>query len=549
MRRRVLTGGSAKVPGIIDVQDTQACDVVFYNPDIDDLIIRRDEKDWQENETPVGIVVIPASHGVLKDGSGTVNHCGVISIVNMSTLTPENGIEDAYTIEYGGYGTNITGKADGLQRYDSVTNGLQDYRGLISIPIQSSKNEVPSVDNPTGTVENPYKDTNTALSKERNEEYGSDASKCTSDFKGIVNTKILTDLAKSSWKTSKDLVYPNNVVTSAACCCGRFKTIGTKSFAECSTEELKKGTQFWYMPAAGELCYIIPRLYDIEDTISKLKTTYGIGCPILSSVIQIWSSTEYGATEAHRWNYNIKYIDGLNKYNSMIVRAFMQLAPPIEYEFVDMGLSVDWCTCNIGARSPEEYGWYFMWGGIIPYNSNRIPVKGGDAVKLDYTTCPYWKSGNGTSSKWSKYTAQASSYSSTGKYDNKFILEPEDDAACIHLGGDWRMPTADEFQELIDACNMDLVVNYNGTGIKGVLFTLKTDSSKTLFFPASGQLDLTSWNDVGSYGYYWSSSIDDTAPYFGKVLGFELREQVYGVVIYSNYRYRGLPIRPVRPKQ
>lgn len=47
------------------------------------------------------------------------------------------------------------------------------------------------------------------------------------------------------------------------------------------------------------------------------------------------------------------------------------------YEFIDMGLSVKWATCNIGAKKLTDYGWYFMWGDTKAYNSDRIPVLGG----------------------------------------------------------------------------------------------------------------------------------------------------------------------------
>lgn len=158
------------------------------------------------------------------------------------------------------------------------------------------------------------------------------------------------------------------------------------------------------------------------------------------------------------------------------------------YEFVDMGLSVMWATCNIGAKKPEEYGYYFQWGGTTAYNSDRTPVEGGEAIRFDYNSnCPFYVNDYLTSSKWSKYTAD-DSYSSTGVADNKLTLDLEDDAAHVHIGGECRMPTYDEYSELKNACNTTWVRDYNGTGINGRLFTLKDDPSKTLFFPASGEL-------------------------------------------------------------
>lgn len=216
----------------------------------------------------------------------------------------------------------------------------------------------------------------------------------------------------------------------------------------------------------------------------------------------------------------------------------------ITYEFVDLGLSVKWATANIGATKPEEYGWYFQWGGTTAYNSDRTPVNGGTAITFnDNSDCPYWVSGLGSSSKWSKYTI-TDLYSSTGVKDGKLILEPEDDATHIHIGGECHTPTYEEFQELLKACNTTWVKNYNGTGINGRLFTLKTDPSKTLFFPASGYLTNMSWGDAGSDGGCWSSVLYGSASYRGWCLSF------YSGECYMDFnpRYYGWPVRAVLPK-
>lgn len=216
------------------------------------------------------------------------------------------------------------------------------------------------------------------------------------------------------------------------------------------------------------------------------------------------------------------------------------------YDFVDLNLSVDWCTCNIGATKPEEYGWYFQWAGTIPYNSDRTPVEGGDAINFNFNeNCPYFASGWSTSSsKWYKYTS-IDNYSSTGVADNKLILEPEDDAAHVYIGGDCRMPTRNEYMELMNACNKTWVENYNGTGINGCLFTLKSDSTKTLFFPSAGFLYGTEWRNVGSGSYYWMSSLYNNYPYQGTTL-----------LSYNDYcnsnssiRFYGQSVRAVKPRK
>lgn len=131
-----------------------------------------------------------------------------------------------------------------------------------------------------------------------------------------------------------------------------------------------------------------------------------------------------------------------------------------------------------------------------------------------------------------------------GSVDNKTILEPEDDAAHVHISGDCRVPTEAEFQELIDACNTTWITNYNGTGIRGRLFTLKSDPSKTLFFSTSGYLHMTNWFGARSYGYYWSSSLASSYSYYGRNLLFDSSSYYMD----SDYRSSGWSIRAILPK-
>lgn len=182
-------------------------------------------------------------------------------------------------------------------------------------------------------------------------------------------------------------------------------------------------------------------------------------------------------------------------------------------------------------------------GGTIAYNSDRTPVGGGSAISFYFMSpCPYYKSGSTNTTKWTKYTIINSS-SSTGTADNKTILEPDDNAAHVLIGGSARMPTKEEFDELINACDITWMTNYNSTGINGTLFTLKTDSSKKLFFPAAGLFVQSSWNIVDSGGNYWSSSIYNHSYYGGY-----LRLDSSNCYINNYYRCYGLSIRAVKPK-
>lgn len=164
-------------------------------------------------------------------------------------------------------------------------------------------------------------------------------------------------------------------------------------------------------------------------------------------------------------------------------------------EWVDLGLSVKWAKCNVGAKNETDYGSYFMWGDIINKTN-------GDCSWSTYKHC------NGSSNTLTKYCTK----SSYGTMDSKTTLDPEDDAAAQIMGGTWRMPTIAEFQELIDGTNNQWVNNHNGTGVNGWKFTHKTDTSKYIFIPASGSRSDSSFDSRGDYGDVWSSSLNDTYP-------------------------------------
>lgn len=243
---------------------------------------------------------------------------------------------------------------------------------------------------------------------------------------------------------------------------------------------------------------------------------------------------------------NNKKVIGVSKGNTPITKIYKgekvvwESKPNIEfngYDYVDMGDAGIWATCNVGANSPEEYGLYFAWGETKGY-ADASAKSGG----FTWATAPYWVSGTTSSNtKWSKYTA-TDGYSSDGKADNKLILELDDDAAHVIMGGDWRMPTTEEFQALYDACDETWVTKYNGVAVSGKLFTLKTDSSKQLFFPAAGFASDNSLDWVETYGRYWSSSTKGT--YSAYYFSFT-RPSVNSSLL---SRYYGFSVRGFIPK-
>ena len=121
-------------------------------------------------------------------------------------------------------------------------------------------------------------------------------------------------------------------------------------------------------------------------------------------------------------------------------------------------------------------------------------------------------------------------------------LKPEFDAAVQIMGGDWRMPTKAEFDELLSGTTNEWITNYNGTGINGRKFISKTDTSKYIFIPAAGDCYYGSVGDVGLNGDVWSSSLDTSFPGYAWSLDFSSGDCSMGYY----YRCYGWSVRGVR---
>ena len=211
--------------------------------------------------------------------------------------------------------------------------------------------------------------------------------------------------------------------------------------------------------------------------------------------------------------------------NVIKVDSISMVAPKESvHEYVDLGLSVKWATCNVGATKPEEYGDYFAWGETQP------------TYYYDWST---YKWCNGSYNTHTKYNTN----SSYGTVDNKTQLELSDDAARANWGGSWRMPTDAELTELRENCTWTWTTQ---NGVYGYKVTSKKSgyTNKSIFLPAAGYRGNSSaLSRAGSYGNYWSSSLDTVSPNCAYVLGF-----YSGIVGRRNYgRYCGLSVWPVCP--
>ncbi|MBO7324047.1 MAG: InlB B-repeat-containing protein, partial [Bacteroidales bacterium] len=192
------------------------------------------------------------------------------------------------------------------------------------------------------------------------------------------------------------------------------------------------------------------------------------------------------------------------------------------YEWVDLGLpsGTKWATCNVGATTPEGYGNYFAWGETSPKDN------------YEWSTYIYC---NGSKTSLTKYNI----ISSYGTVDNKTTLDLSDDAARVNWGGNWRIPTGTEQDELRNNCTWTWTTQ---NGVNGYKVTSKTNGN-SMFLPAAGYRYGTSVSSVGSDGSYWTSSLDESYPNRAYSLRFSSGSVVRN---YSN-RYYGRTVRAVCP--
>lgn len=304
-----LAGGT--MTGPINFESTpvgNVGDAVLYDKQANKLIIVPTTDDIgtkypSDNYEPIGVVVIPASHDVYGTGE-----CGVMSLRFMSCTTPDNGSQTMQQMRWGGYEVKLNGLKNcslvpvGNTEDGSSLNIANTYIGYLpsdSFDSLQCRHDLDSyypdiaTDN-RDTLLCPYLNDDS-----RNPYYYSSAGNliynCFRDLDGLENSKVLWDLStsQSNWKTASTIdnnydegSYP------AACCCWRYHTKGTQ-----------QGD--WYLPAMGELGYIMPKLNTIHNTLNILKNVYHTDTFTNISYIGryaycIWTSS---------WGYNGAYSD------------------------------------------------------------------------------------------------------------------------------------------------------------------------------------------------------------------------------------------------
>ena len=197
-----------------------------------------------------------------------------------------------------------------------------------------------------------------------------------------------------------------------------------------------------------------------------------------------------------------------SKLLKMPALAYEGTSPAFEPQYVDLGLpsGLKWATCNVGATAPEEYGDYFAWGEVEPYYSSQDPLTWKEGkTGYNWTSYKFRTSGDSEDNiKFSKYNIE----SFYGVVDNKTVLDLEDDAASVQLGGNRRIPTNEEWKELIDTCTWTWT---SQNGVNGQLVTGSNGNS--IFLPAANYVNDTYLDNASSCGMYWSISLDSEYPF------------------------------------
>ena len=191
-----------------------------------------------------------------------------------------------------------------------------------------------------------------------------------------------------------------------------------------------------------------------------------------------------------------------------------------------------WADRNVGAEKPWEYGYYFWWGDTVGYKFEDGAWVASDGSSKDFEfkreNTPTFDKGLTTLQHEGWITADG-------------VLAPKHDAAQVHWGGEWRMPTKQELDDLCKKCDWSWSKK---NGVNGYVVRGRGDyASANIFLPCAGRGDGTSLGDAGSYGYYWSSVPNSDYNIFAWNLYFY---SSYHDTYNSLYRYLVQSVRPVQ---
>lgn len=204
-------------------------------------------------------------------------------------------------------------------------------------------------------------------------------------------------------------------------------------------------------------------------------------------------------------------------YGSKGWSQFYTIVEDVDERAIDLGLSIRWASCNIGANAPEENGNFYAWGDTLTRSAFTWSI---------YPYCGL------TINTMTKYCTRAAN----GTVDNRSTLIAFDDAAYINWGETWRMPTWAEWNELITQCTWK-DTTYNNVSV----WQVTGPNGNSIYLPKVGYKNSTS---VTAGCYYWSSTLNTTNSndQCNRALYINAANRsgaMYGL------RYVGMPVRAV----
>lgn len=267
-------------------------------------------------------------------------------------------------------------------------------------------------------------------------------------------------------------------------------------------------------------------VYGKIKSFSFMSPTASVGFSYCEAGSQMLNAAQVTCTPDESGKF-MAAISGLQPGKTYIVAAFMEdggervMGETIEFttlkpDYVDLGLSVDWAVSNIGAAAPSDYGDMFAWGEV--------------ASKADYTWSTYFDSPYDASGVWTGCQKQTASISGDADFD-----------AAKASDAIMRMPTVDEFQELVNGCDWEWG-ELDGTA---GFYVKSRVNANYIFLPAVGTADGSALKNRGTYGGYWSGTLRDTDDHNTAANLYFVKSMKS--TQYSN-RYIGRAIRGVHPK-
>ena len=203
----------------------------------------------------------------------------------------------------------------------------------------------------------------------------------------------------------------------------------------------------------------------------------------------------------------------MRKIILILTSILMSLCIPVsaQHEYVDLGLSVKWATCNVGASKPYEYGEYYSWGETETKESyepgNYKYANGGSAV------------------------------------NDKNTLDIENDVAHKKWGGKWRMPSREEFDELVQNCTWTWTTQNDVNGFL-VTSNIPGYTDRSIFLPAAGLRSLSEQRLSGDIGFYWTTTPSE---HFAESACFLYITPGFKSLYESAARNQAHSVRPVCP--